>query len=265
MEYLNLTRAAHLLASLTGNPSVTDDVQAIIEAGAQGEIPIYWRNSEQIWTRLSDFKIDIKGADSASRHMQLQPHDVAKLETAQQVDVLSFELTDQDIALLQRSQPQEPPGTGGEVFIGEPGYRHALDHQPVTITRDQLRVRTDDLKAYAATLAPNKVVDAPAQASAAFKQVQPATWHLREPIRDDGLAQPLYLKLKEYRDAGKKTPTPRQVLSDWSTSPPPEITAVTKTGLKYIPTGKGSGSEGIPGLQKRIDYWTTLKIKKTAV
>ena len=107
-----------------------------------------------------------------------------------------------------------------------------------------------------------EVSEAPAHAPATVNQVQPATWHLHEPIRDDGLAQPLFIKLKEYRDAGQAIPTPQQVLSDWSTSQPPEITEVTKTGLKYIPTGTARGDVDIPGLRKRICNLTDPKQAK---
>ena len=231
MEYLNLSRAAHMLAKLTGDPRATGDTQAIIGAGAQGRIPIYWRNSAQVWTRLSDFKGDLKGTDSAARHLQLEPSTLAQLETSLSTTVLSFALTDQDLDTLTKLFGNFIDGDGNLL-----GYRHPVGDEVVAITRDQLRVNTDDLQAYAATLAPDA-----APKALVVDQVQAATWHLHEPIRDDGLAQPLYIKLKEYRDAGKKIPAPKQVLSDWSASPPPEITVVTKTGLKFIPTGRGSG------------------------
>lgn len=96
------------------------------------------------------------------------------------------------------------------------------------------------------------------------KQKQTSTWHLHEPIRDDGLAKTLYLHLKKYREAGKRIPTPRQILSDWIASPPEDISEVTKSGVRYIPTGKGRGSEDIAGLSKRIYKLTHHRaIKKT--
>ena len=169
MEYLNLNRASRLLADLTGNPSATDDVQAIIEAGAQGEIPIYWRNAAQVWTRLSDFKGDLKGTDSAARHLQLEPHTVAKLETDTNATVLSFALTGQDVDTLTKLFGDIIDVDGNLL-----GYRHTIGDEVVTITRDQLRVRTDDLKAYAATLSPDEVVVAPAHAPATVNQVKKA-------------------------------------------------------------------------------------------
>jgi hypothetical protein len=54
--------------------------------------------------------------------------------------------------------------------------------------------------------------------------VQPATWHLHKCIRNDGLAEPIYIKIKEYRDTGEPIPTPKQVLSDWSESQPTDST-----------------------------------------
>ena len=168
MKYLNLSRAAYLLADFTGDPSATDDTQAIIEAGAQGEIPIYWRNAAQVWTRLSDFKGDLKGTDSAARHMQLEPSTVAQLETAPDTTVLSFALTDQDYDTLTKLFGN---------FIDDDGYllgyRHAIGDEVVTITRDQLRVHTDDLKAYAATLRSAELsADLPAPKAVVVDQVQ---------------------------------------------------------------------------------------------
>ncbi len=178
MEYLNLNRASRLLADLTGNPSATDDVQAIIEAGAQGEIPIYWRNAAQVWTRLSDFKGDLKGTDSAARHLQLEPHTVAKLETDTNATVLSFALTGQDVDTLTKLFGDIIDVDGNLL-----GYRHTIGDEVVTITRDQLRVRTDDLKAYAATLSPDEVVVAPAHAPATVNQVQAIEHTLPDPER----------------------------------------------------------------------------------
>ena len=262
MEYLNLTRAARLLATLTDDPSAMDDVQAIMRAGAAGKIPVYWFNDLHQATYIADF------TDSEHRNLratysvgpqQMTRTSLRELAISESLAVFDFELTDQDFALLEKIKGKAVDDDGNLL-----GYRHPdTTDGTVTITREQLFVYAHDLKAYAATLAPDAVLAPKAVVS---DQVQPATWHLHEPIRNDGLAEPLYIKLKEYRDAGRKIPTPRQILSDWSASPPPEITAVTKTSLKYIPTGTGSGADDMSGLRKRIANLTNPKYaKKTAV
>lgn len=162
MEYLNLTRAARLLASLTGDPSATDDVHAIIRAGAAGKTPVYWFNDLHRATYIADFT-DSKQRNLRATHsdgpQQMTRTSLRELAISESVAVFDFELTDQDFALLEKIKGKAVDDDGNLL-----GYRHPdTTDGTVTITRDQLFVYAHDLKAYAATLAPDAVVDAPVQ------------------------------------------------------------------------------------------------------
>lgn len=128
-DELNLSQAADVLAERTGKSHFKGDELRIIRAGAEGHIPVFWRNSAQVWTRLSNFKGDLWKTDSCSRWMQIHPHDLSRLETAMQTDVLDFALTDQDRALLgstpqwEASPGETPPGA----WTDELGGRHLTE------------------------------------------------------------------------------------------------------------------------------------------
>jgi hypothetical protein len=182
-EKLTLGRAMVKLAKLIDDPSILEDPLYILRAGAQGLIPIYWRNSDQIWTRLSDFTGELRDTDSASRWMRLYPNDVSLLETSQQTDVIHFYLTDRDLAML----PPLPPikkVKGTTVVVGEPGFRHSLSGAAVTINRDQIFVIDEDLQALADTFTtalPTKKSPAPAidqEKSGKERRSRKPSWHM---------------------------------------------------------------------------------------
>ena len=147
-DKLNVTEAATLLSNLLNKPLTKFKTLRLLRVCALGHIPVYWRNSAQICTRLSDFKGDLIGTDSFSLWMQLNPVDLFPLETQSQTNVLSFALTDQDCDTLERLR-------GGVVDAdgNVKGFRHAVGDQVIAVSRNQLFINESDVLKCVDTLA----------------------------------------------------------------------------------------------------------------
>lgn len=174
-DFLKLDQAAARVARLTAD--------RILQDGADGRIPIYWRNSAQVPTHLFDFTKKIPGTDSFRKWMQLHPFDVAQFETTEQSEVMTFELTDQDVATLENLNISAVIDGWMQVI------RIAEGDKGATVRRDQLHVDVKDLlRVYGATLAPVKeVAEAPAGTTApaigtpAVEVLAPGTTTASEP------------------------------------------------------------------------------------
>jgi hypothetical protein len=160
--YLNLSPAADLLAELTSNPRIKDDIVRIIMLGAEGKIPIFWRNSLHIWTRIfSQVELlpreelePMPDTEASPNWMQIGHFALCDLELYQQTECWTFKIDNEDILnLMHRGEPLVTD-LGLEMWV-----RHQIDYENVTIDRDQLYIVENHLRKYAATLAPEKVAD----------------------------------------------------------------------------------------------------------
>lgn len=268
--YLNLSQAADLLAELTNNPRVKNDIVRIIMLGAESEIAIFWRNPLHVCTRISSTlellpKNELEplpGTDAGQSWLQLPDIVLCDLEIDQQRQCWTFEIDEEDIYdLIGR----------GETVFTDLGmckwFRHTADFEDLTIDRNQLFVVEHHLREYAATLAPaTEKITPPKPNAADIDQVQPtpptATWHLHKPKRDDGLAFIVYDALKKYHDAGQPKPTGGQLLADFKSEKPNGILSFTDKTVKFAPTGTGDGTANAKDLSDRIRKLTTPEAPK---
>ena len=176
--YLNLSQAADLLAELTKNSRIKEDIVRIIMLGAEGEIPIFWRNSLHIWTSIfshvellpRDELEPLPGTEASPNWLQIDHFALCDLELYQQTECWTFQIDTEDVlSLMQR----------GELLFTDLGLekwvRHQVDCENVTIDRNQLFVLDHNLKDYAASLMPDDVVSLVQSAPgvAVIDQVQP--------------------------------------------------------------------------------------------
>lgn len=158
-NYLNLSQAADLLAELTKNPRIEDDIVRIIMLGADGGIPIFWRNSLHVWTRISS-QVELlpkeeleplPGTEAAPSWLQIPQMVLCNLEIDQQTQCWTFEIDEEDCySFIEK----------GETLCTDLGlgkwFRHPVDLEDVTIHRNQLFVVEQHLRKYAAELSPTK-------------------------------------------------------------------------------------------------------------
>lgn len=192
-DFLKLDQAVAYVVRINNDPEFTAD--RILQDCADGRIPIYWRNSAQITTRLFDFTKTIPGTDSFGKWLELHPYDVAQFETAEQADILSFELTDQDMATLAKLNISAVDDAGNVAV-----YRHPIGGKGATVRRDQLHVNIQDLMAYAAMLAPP---DAPAGTTASDPALGSPPPVDTEVASSDGPAKPKRTKPRTWRDVSE--------------------------------------------------------------
>jgi hypothetical protein len=86
-----------------------------------------------------------------------------------------------------------------------------------------------------------------------------AAWTLRKPIRDDGLAGPIFRALKAAHEAGAPRPNARDVLEDFRIKQPTEIVRVLTDGCDYFDRRGGEASADLESIRKRIDWITALQ------
>lgn len=129
-DYLTLSEAACFLQSKGCVFSEASLMQRIIVMGAQAQVPVYWRNSAQLFSAL--FTSSGTSDERAMRWMRLSLTSLSKLEVAHEIDVAIFEPDDAD----------PPPAVEGVAFRGliELGQDH------VRVSRDALAVRRADIE-----------------------------------------------------------------------------------------------------------------------
>lgn len=225
---LNLTDAAAKLSKLT---TVSTSQVSIIRAGADNKIPVYWFNDLHRATYIADFTCspprDLRDTYSGGPQ-QLTHQSLRELSIADSIAVFDFQFTDKDFTLLEKIK-SKAVGDDGNLL----GYRHpATKDGTVTVTRDQLFVYGHDLKAYAATLMPDKVVD-----------TQPAPWWQTEHNILD-FAQSIGAKL---HDQNEKSPK-----KDRFATSNRKISEVIASRIKSIESSKACPRDDCPN-------WETVR------
>jgi hypothetical protein len=79
-----------------------------------------------------------------------------------------------------------------------------------------------------------------------------ATWTLKKPQRDDGLAGPIHAVLKAARDKGQSPPTARDVLTAFGDNQPRGILKVLHDQVDYLDSNGEGKSAGLEEIRKRI-------------
>jgi len=115
----------------------------------------------------------------------------------------------------------------------------------------------------------------PAELAASSPAVEPApasepigagnaSWTLKQPQRDDGLATPIHRVLKAAHVAMAPRPTAREVLEAFRTTKPTEIVRVLADGCDFFDNKGGEASANLEGIRKRIGEMTTVKRRPSA-
>src|SRR4051812_12563847 len=110
MALLTIEEAAALLAQHSGTPKARDSVRHILMAGAESRIRIYWRNSDQRFSRLFGFAGEVGGSARVIRSMHVPAFAIGKLETRVGIDVAIFEPTDDDWTQLEQLRSVDADG-----------------------------------------------------------------------------------------------------------------------------------------------------------
>ena len=271
---MNLSQAAGLLAELTDNPYVKDDAVRIIMLGAEGEIPISWRNSLHIWTRISsqvellprDKLEPLPDTDASPNWLQVNHFALCGLEFEQQTECWTFEIDNEDVLNLMHR---------GELFLTDLGLgkwvRHQVDYENVTIDRSQLYIVEQHLRKYAGTLLSEKVRDIPAQAPAMVKQVQISqadlgvvSWTLKKPPHFKKYNEAVYKYLKAaFDEKAPNRPTASEMIDAWRRAPVAPIIGVEDGIARYensrgvsVDIGK-TPIENLENIRKSIGRMTT--------
>lgn len=126
---------------------------------------------------------------------------------------------------------------GGETTTSHPSdfdlvegeYRLFTD--PVHVTTDKLRVRSESLVQILRAACPAEALHAKAPHESEAKA---ASWELKKPQRFNAYSYPLFLLLQSFQRAGKPRPTARDVLACWGgESKPDDVIEVMNDGIKY--------------------------------
>lgn len=81
-------------------------------------------------------------------------------------------------------------------------------------------------------------------------------WSLKRPERFQGYGKPLYDLLKAAHAAGQPKPSARDVLDRWKEKPPPDMTEVTDSGLKYYDAPGNTKPADLEAIRKTIGRMT---------
>ncbi|MEY8689608.1 MAG: hypothetical protein AB9M53_06980 [Leptothrix sp. (in: b-proteobacteria)] len=127
-DTLNLNQAAAELFNLTNNRHFHEAPAAILEAGAQGRISVFWSNSTQRYSSLCGFSGEIEGTKKAIRMLRVPLHDLARLQVSDEIQVSCFSPDDDDQVSL-------------DAVGSNNGFRGLVDGGSVTVRREHLRVR----------------------------------------------------------------------------------------------------------------------------
>lgn len=130
---IKLSAALNLLADILNKPHLKDDSTLLLRAGAEGRIPVYWRNSSQKFSSLLGFTKEVQERQQAVRLMRVSLHDLARLEIDESIKTEIFEPTDDDWAHLEAAKSED-------------GMRAITDANGTTVSRDQLLVFEEDLR-----------------------------------------------------------------------------------------------------------------------
>ena len=125
---LQLSTAAILLATSSEKHHLRDDLQFLLAEGAAGRIPVYWKNSLQVASRLMGFHGDATDRTTdAFGHLQLTTTDLRRLELEESVDTSLFQPSAADYDALD--------------YMGnDEGFRVVIGQASVKVSRDQLFV-----------------------------------------------------------------------------------------------------------------------------
>lgn len=132
-ETLSLAEAAGFLNKKTNGLFAVDNTRRIIMAGAQNQIPIYWRNSLQRFSAL----IGLDGKSLAERArwlMRVSPRDLSSLEDADEVLVTMFVPSEGDRLVLREAGSDD----GFLAIIDEPGSAMVSCAKLLVCTQDVL-------------------------------------------------------------------------------------------------------------------------------
>ena len=132
-ETLSLAEAASFLNKETKGLFAVDNIRRIIMAGAQNQIPIYWRNSLQRFSAL--IGLDGKSLEERARRlMRVSLRDLSSLEDADEVLVTMFEPSEGDRLVLREAGCDD----GFLAIIDEPGSAMVSYGKLLVCTQDLL-------------------------------------------------------------------------------------------------------------------------------
>lgn len=200
-EALNLSEAAALLAEKTKGHFSKDNTLRIIMAGAQGRIPVYWRNSSKIFSVLFGFTKEVEDRTRDHRLLQVSLHDLARLEITESIHTHIFEPTNEDLIHL-------------EAAGSEDGFRAITEPGGVTVNRCQLYVFEQDILNMAANDAPQesiaKTEQDPERRLALLRKLGGDAKYIHGKWRFPGIAA----LVKSEKDKSKKRSDPKTIRAD---------------------------------------------------
>jgi hypothetical protein len=228
MSMITIEEAGEMFAEQTGRPSTRNTFRHILMAGAESRLRIYWRNSEQRYSRLFGFAGEVPKSSEAIREMEVPSRALGQLETRPAISISIFEPTHNDWTRLQELNSLDEDG--------DPGGFRAHEDGEARVTLEKLLVREAELGELAEAL-----LRAPVSATrlGTLKPHQRTfrsgfqRWSVRKPERFRAYTLALYESLQEAHRTGRPVPTAREILEEWRAAPPEDLLAVMSDGVKY--------------------------------
>ncbi len=137
-EILTIEEAAAWMSTQANEPITKGGIARLIMAGAEGRIPIHWRNSLQKGSILFSFTGEVPKSHRFARFMQVSHFELGKLEACDSIRVSLFEPNGDDWQLLEDAESLDADGNLD-------GFRAIAEGGGVTVTHDMLFVRKADL------------------------------------------------------------------------------------------------------------------------
>ena len=129
-----------------------------------------------------------------------------------------------------------------------------LDISPelLRLVSNSAHAETDPVVATAIVQLPKENAGPQALPKRSFRDM----WPLKKPIRDDGLANPIYRVLKKAHDDGASRPTASDVLESFRLAKPGEVLKVMFDSCEYFDRQGRAVSADLESIRKRIGAMT---------
>lgn len=249
MAWLTIYEAAEVLALRAGRPATPSAFKHILMAGAECQLRIFWRNSQQRFSCLFGFSGEISGSSAALREMELPSSEIARLESRDEVELFLFEPNDDDWLQLRRLKSVDEEGSPG-------GFRSLIDGGPARVTRDALLVRDQEVLALARQARHDDGRLRSFSASGpqdGDPEVPPERWSLRKQKIFKGYSAAVYRRLVAAQVTGTAPPTAREMLEEWRANRPPEVFEVMANAIKFYAAGDHTGEANLKAIGEMIN------------
>jgi hypothetical protein len=233
MSLLTIEEAGEVLAKETGRSTARGSFRHILMAGAGCRLRVYWRNSEQRFSRLFGFAGEVVGSSRVIREMQVPASALGKLETRPGIRITMFEPANEDWALLEKLQSLDDEG--------HPSGFRALEDGAALVTIETLLVFEAEVRQLGLTQLTRPGPETLALPGKGTHETPPFSserWTVKKPERWRGYNLPLYRSLVAAHRAGRAVPTAREILQEWKAKPPADLLEVARDWVTYERDGE---------------------------